>query len=330
MAPKISVIICSNNPRPHYLRRVLDALRTQTLPKEHWELLLIDNASKTPLAGDWDLCWHPNARHIHESTLGVAFARVRAIQEARSDLLVFFDDDNVPDANYLAAAKDISDKWPQLGAWGASIVPEFEIEPPEYLRPYLTLLALRDIKVPKWSNVSSSAEAEPWGAGMCLRRQPANSYIEIFQKSNLRLPSRTGNNLISGEDTEICMVVCSLGWGMGLFPELKITHLIPKERLDENYLVNLSQGISTSCHLVAYKWHNVEPAPVFGFFPALSQLRQILIRNRFERRIFLAGLRARLAARKMIAKALSQSSTPTILSKAPGPADEPRGFVERP
>ena len=62
----ISVIICTHNPRPDYLRRVLDALKAQTLPKERWELLLIDNASNEPLSGEWDLSWHPHARHIRE------------------------------------------------------------------------------------------------------------------------------------------------------------------------------------------------------------------------------------------------------------------------
>jgi len=37
----VSVIICTHNPRPDYLQRVLDALKAQTLPKENWELLLM-------------------------------------------------------------------------------------------------------------------------------------------------------------------------------------------------------------------------------------------------------------------------------------------------
>ena len=48
---KISAIICTHNPRPHYLRRVLEALERQTLAKAEWELLLIDNASTKPLRG---------------------------------------------------------------------------------------------------------------------------------------------------------------------------------------------------------------------------------------------------------------------------------------
>jgi hypothetical protein len=40
-----SVVICTHNSRLIYLRRVLEALRSQTLPLEQWELLLIDNAT---------------------------------------------------------------------------------------------------------------------------------------------------------------------------------------------------------------------------------------------------------------------------------------------
>ena len=42
-----SVIICTHNPRSDYLRRVLDALKAQTLLREQWELLLIDNGPRS-------------------------------------------------------------------------------------------------------------------------------------------------------------------------------------------------------------------------------------------------------------------------------------------
>src|SRR5271170_3727335 len=102
-----SVIICTHNPRQDYLRLTLEGLEKQTLPKERWELLLIDNASKEPLAGKWDLSWHPNARHIREEELGLTPARLRGIKESKGGLLVFVDDDNVLEVNYLETALDI-------------------------------------------------------------------------------------------------------------------------------------------------------------------------------------------------------------------------------
>jgi len=43
---KVSVIVCTHNPRLEYLSRTLEALREQMLPKGEWELLVIDNASR--------------------------------------------------------------------------------------------------------------------------------------------------------------------------------------------------------------------------------------------------------------------------------------------
>src|ERR1700742_1990618 len=90
-----SLIICSHNPRSDYFKRVLSALEEQSLSKDCWELILVDNRSLAPLALDWDLSWHPHARHIVETELGLAAARRRGIREALSDLLIFVDDDNV-------------------------------------------------------------------------------------------------------------------------------------------------------------------------------------------------------------------------------------------
>ena len=130
-----SVIICTHNPRSDYFARVLDGLRNQTLPLHKWELLIVDNASRLPLASSWDISWHPNARHILESELGLSHARRRGIQEASADLIIFVDDDNVLDETYLAEAIKIKQEWPSLGVWGSgSIRGDFEVELPESLR----------------------------------------------------------------------------------------------------------------------------------------------------------------------------------------------------
>ena len=95
MTPDISVVICSHNPKPAYIDRVLAALKAQTLPLVDWELLLVDNASEPPLAETIDLSWHPRARHILEPELGVVFARFRGLKESQGAISVFVDDDNV-------------------------------------------------------------------------------------------------------------------------------------------------------------------------------------------------------------------------------------------
>src|ERR1700761_1057420 len=104
----ITVIVCAHNPRRDFLKRTLDALNTQTLPKQQWEFLLIDNVSKEPLEKYWDLSWHPHARHVCENELGLTAARLRGIKESSGELLIFVDDDNLLATNYLEQAQRLT------------------------------------------------------------------------------------------------------------------------------------------------------------------------------------------------------------------------------
>jgi len=153
MQVSVSVILCTHNPRPDYLSRVLTALRGQTLPAEQWEFLLVDNASEHPLAEIWDISWHSRGRHIRENELGLTAARLCGIRESCGELLVFVDDDNVLAPDFLVQAKAISAQYPIVAVFGAGILePEFEVQPPAKLRPYLFRLALRSTQLALWSN----------------------------------------------------------------------------------------------------------------------------------------------------------------------------------
>jgi glycosyltransferase involved in cell wall biosynthesis len=164
-ATSVSVILCTHNPRPDYLSRVLASLRGQILPAKQWELLLIDNASDRPLAKTVDISWHSRGRHIREDELGLTVARLRGIQESSSELLVFVDDDNLLAPDFLVQATAISARRPDLGAFGAGILkPEFEVQPPVKLRPRLGMLALRRERSALWSYNTTDTRCRPWGS----------------------------------------------------------------------------------------------------------------------------------------------------------------------
>ncbi|MGP0094540.1 MAG: glycosyltransferase [Xanthobacteraceae bacterium] len=140
-----SVIICSHNPRADYLGRVLQALAEQTLSKTSWELLLVDNASHRPLESSWDLCWHPQGRHVREAQVGLVNARISGIDHAKGDLLIFVDDDNLLGSNYLETACRIAKQFPRIGAFGCSLAGEFETTVPNWAQPYLEGLCVKEI-----------------------------------------------------------------------------------------------------------------------------------------------------------------------------------------
>lgn len=296
----VSVIICTHNPRLKYLERALHALSEQKAPTEFWELIVVDNASREPIANSCDLSWHPHARHVVESELGLASARQRGIAESTGRLLIFVDDDNVLAPSYLQEALRIERDFPFLGTWGSgSIDLEFESKPASHLESLLPWLAFRDVKRPVWSNAISCTEATPIGAGLCVRRQIAEAYRNFYRTSSIQISGRKGLSLGGHEDFEICYLACRAGLGMGMFPELKILHLIAPERTTDEHLIRLVEGVTLSKLLLAYKWEGALPKSPFSIIGAVKTALSLCKRRSFDRRIRLAELRAVIAARSL-------------------------------
>jgi glycosyltransferase involved in cell wall biosynthesis len=247
--PDLSILICAHNPRADYLGRVLDSLRAQTLDRNSWELLLIDNASKTPLAKTYDLSDFPLGRHISEPETGLTPARLRAVREAASDTLLFVDDDNVLEADYLAESLRIGREWPMLGAWGGQQFPEFEGGEPDaqWKRDLWTAKLERDL----WSN-NYDRKTAPVGAGVCVRKAVAVKYAGLARESGLRLNlDRKGDGLNAAGDIDLAYVACDMGLGLGRFRSLKLAHLIPAKRVSDEYLYKLCEGFGYSDTILA-------------------------------------------------------------------------------
>jgi hypothetical protein len=256
----ISVIVCAHNPRASYFTKVIEALRKQTLPNTRWEFLLIDNASLERLEDQWDLSWHSNARHLHEGELGLTPARLRGIRESRGDLLIFVDDDNVLAPDYLEQALWVGKEWPLLGAWGGDIAGEFEVAPEPWTKSFWPLLALRDVRRPMWSNNPDDGHALPCGAGLCVRATVAREYETLLrQQPRRRALDRIGSSLSSCGDSDLALCSTHLGLGFGSFPALRLKHLIPAQRLKEDYLIHLVRETATSAVLLHYFRSGVVP-----------------------------------------------------------------------
>jgi glycosyltransferase involved in cell wall biosynthesis len=299
-----SVIICSHNPRPEYLRRTLNSLRAQTVALSDWELLLVDNASQHRLSDSWDLSWHPNHDHIRENELGLTAARLRGIQEARGNILVFVDDDNVLACDFLERLQDIVADNPHLSVFGAGVLePEFEAPPSPEVVPFLGHLALRSVSSKLWSNNPADVAVIPWGAGMAVTRDAAEFYCHLVEELNVTVIDRRGEKLYCGGDDLFSWAAAMTGKGFGLFPELRVTHLISAYRLNPRYLVQLLHDHSFSHGVLRYRLtgvHGAETGRAMSLIWNLWLLLHGLKHGRFSMRCRLAGIRGREQAARFI------------------------------
>ena len=244
---KISVILCTHNPREDYLRRVLAGLRAQTLPTADWELLLVDNGSKIPVAEKFDLAWQPQARHVREEELGLTPARLRGIREAQAEILVFVDDDTLLAADYLEQTLTVEAQWPFIGAWCGSAAPEFEKPLPDWVGDQVWRLTVVEVKEDIWSNLRDSLTTIPHGAGMCVRRNVCLRFLERSENNqDDKLLGRKGTSLSGYEEVELAHCALDLGLGTGKTTRLHLTHLIPASRLTVDYFTRHAEGDAAS------------------------------------------------------------------------------------
>jgi glycosyltransferase involved in cell wall biosynthesis len=265
----LSVILPTRNPNPGRLHRTLAGLAAQTLDRAQWEVLLVDNASDQP----WELpaglvAGWPGFQRLSEPVIGLTPARLRGIQAACGDVLVFVDDDNVLAPDYLAHALRLFTGQPRLAAAGGPVRPEWETPPPQWTHEFHGLLALRDlgteIKICRGGPGARWPDFAPVGAGLVVRRTGAQAYADALDQDPARRAlDRIGRSLGSGGDNDLVFTLLHAGGDIGYFPELQLTHLMPASRLDASYLARLNEGIMRTW-VVVLQLHHQCPWPAIA------------------------------------------------------------------
>ncbi|MBD1996151.1 glycosyltransferase family 2 protein [Leptolyngbya sp. FACHB-541] len=224
---------------------VLEALKSQTGTEAFtWEVLVVDNNSRDTTAEVVKAYQQDSpypVRYCLEAMQGAGFARKRAIQEAQSGLIGFLDDDNIPHANWIAAAYAFAQEHPNAGAIASRIQGEFEVEPPEEFNRLLSFLALTE-RGPDPLIYEPAKKVLPPSAGLVIRKQ---AWIENVP-DRLILNGRVDGNMLTAEDLEMLSYIQRSGWEIWYNPAMQVRHKIPKQRLEREYLIPFFRGIGLS------------------------------------------------------------------------------------
>lgn len=135
VTPIISVIVATRNRRQS-LGKFLDALRSLS-EQPAWELIVVDNGSAdgtesllSTAAEDLPIVV------VNENLPGKSRALNKALKHARGDILVFADDDVVPDPNWLTALHQASREHPGANVFGGRILVNHERIPQWIVNSY--------------------------------------------------------------------------------------------------------------------------------------------------------------------------------------------------
>ncbi len=259
----ISVCICTHAPDLKLLARVLEALSRQTLDSHLWEVLLIENASEATIDVSILSSLPCESTLMLEGTPGKVHAMVAGAKTASGEWIVFVDDDNILAPDYLTNLLKLSGVHPKIGVFSASIDGEFEVEVPDWSKPYLIYLAIRKVTTPKWANCHP-APVGPIGAGMCVRKGILQSFVDVYDSGKIGAGlTRTKGDLFGGADDTLFMELAfDAGYGCGAFPDLRHTHVIPAVRLELDYLKRLVHDLTASHTVLGARMGAVKPSRI--------------------------------------------------------------------
>lgn len=261
----ISAVVCTANPRLDYFERTIEGLLAQDLDNRRWELLIVDNASASAVA-EIPVVLRNGLRVVREERVGLTAAKERAAREITGEVVVFVDDDNVLAPDYLRIVDELFQD-PRLGVLGPCIVPEYEVDPPAwFLDPRVeSSVVIRRLPNDRLyvSTIPQTGFHFPDGAGSCVRREVLTAYFASLTEET-RVEGRMGTKLSGGEDWDIALHAIEQGYMIGTSGRLHVTHLIPRRRLEPDYLRRLAIGSLEGAERVNDKWksrfgHDVVP-----------------------------------------------------------------------
>jgi glycosyltransferase involved in cell wall biosynthesis len=241
----IDVCVCTHNPRADVFQIILQAIANQTIDRTTYQVWIIDNASNPPISSaDLAVLTTAGIAHqtIFESNLGIMYARRRAIESTHGELLIFVDDDNELDVDYLATAVEIANSHPDFGCFGGKLLLSAKAVYPQWVEPMLPYLAIKDLGDTELTNCADTWGLwEPPTAGMVARRSILKSYLDRLDSlpKNLLLGRKGKQGLLSSEDSLIARGAYHLGLSCSYQPKLKLTHHLDPKRFQFLYIMKL-------------------------------------------------------------------------------------------
>lgn len=271
----ISVIICTYNPKHVYLERTVQSILQQQFPMQDVDFFIVDNNSSSPVE-EIPFIANNRIRVVHEPVPGLTAARECGSRNAKGDLIVYVDDDNILDASYLKNVNSMFQN-PLIGIVSGHIIPEYEQTPESWFLPFEPMLAIRRVPMERsyLTTIPLYNEHFPIGAGICIRTKIIRDYFNSINDSN-RIEGRVGNSLSSGEDLDIDFFAIHQGYAVGSNGTLKLRHIIPPQRCTVGYISRLAVSSAQSTWQINQKWRPVFNADVFTMF-AHSQ-RSIIVK----------------------------------------------------
>lgn len=229
-----TVALCTHDHADRLQRTLVDLARLEP-PRQPWEFLVVDNGCRDGTPGllarhAWPAGWQ--VRVVREDKLGLSNARNRAIADARGEYVIFMDDDETADPDWLCAYERLIDAQ-HPDAFGGRQVVLFEDARPPWLSDEL-LGFLGELNRDE-AIVPLDDPATPFYGGNFGLRRTVCERIGMFDA----MLGRKGSDNTGGEEVDFYRRLLDAGFKVWWTPDAVIHHRIQAAKLERSYFLEL-------------------------------------------------------------------------------------------
>jgi len=243
---KVSVIIPTLN-RAAYLRNTLLSILEQSFPGDEYEIIVVDNGSTDDTKKVCDELNEANDNrviYLYDATPGLHVGRHLGAKHARSNILLYGDDDIIAPPEWVAEIYRCYDD-PAVGLASGKVLPKYEVEPPEWIRLFpRTYLSLIDAG----HDYMVTRKSVAFGCNLSVRRdvlyEMGGFHPDAMPRHLLRF---RGNG-----ETALTDRLAESSYKMIYNPRAYVYHVIPAGRLTIDYFKKRAflHGIEQSYTLI--------------------------------------------------------------------------------
>jgi len=248
----LDICLCTRDPRPGILSLAIQSLARQGVAPGTFQVIVVDNGSTPPLGEELlaplRAAGHP-ARLTLEERPGLTAARLHAISLTSAPWMLFIDDDNELDDDFVAVGLEFIRSRDDLGCFGGRLLLPDSVTPPRWAEPLLPWLGIKNAGP---EVITGAAERwgpwEPPGAGLWIRRTQLEAYRALLAADAraFELGRRGRDGLASCEDSLMARQSVALGLINAYNPRLALRHHLAPERFRLGYVLRLMRGYGES------------------------------------------------------------------------------------
>jgi len=199
---------------------------------------------------------------VKEPQSGLTYARLKGIEEAKYDILLFCDQDNLLSENYLTTGLEILKKDDKIAVLGGKGIALSDVDLPLWFDEQQAYFAV-GAQMPFSGEVKGEKNAV-YGAGMFVRK---SAFLDIFGRGfSFFNMSRSGKKLSSGEDSEMCLAFKIAGYKIWYDASLEFLHVMEPGRLTMEYLKRLKKGMMLSGFITKFYANYIN-----GYVPKITR-----------------------------------------------------------